>query len=153
MVLSIPRFVKVLKLNDNKYYTDFINKKQCIYSFSNLDSAQECALYAANHKHLYSRYPIISENKHFIELKKTIPGKRKPVKKILEDELCVYEENLEGLIIACSIINLGLIIVDRFDFQINNDNINNNLKYSYVELDKTKEYNHIDFLNSILKYK
>jgi hypothetical protein len=152
MVLSIPKVVKVLKLND-KYYTDFINKKQCIYSFSNLDSAQECALYAANHKHLYNRYPILSENKDLIELKKTIPGRRKPVKKILEDELCIYEEDLEGLIIACNIINLGLIIVDRFDFQINNDNINNNLKYSYVGLGSKIEYNHTDFLNSILKYK
>jgi len=146
----VPKYVRVVK-NHKKYFTKFINGKQCMYSFSNVDSARECSIYLAKYKNMYGSYPFA-----FVFTDETRPKmiethKRMSVSNILNLELNIPEENLDSLIVKCDIANLGLILIDEFNFKILPDgDIQVNFYACDIFSTQRVEYNHVEFLDSLL---
>lgn len=128
------------------YYSNSVNNRPAVYSFSNVRAAQNCCMYLANFKSRYSEYPyLINNNTPIKKLKLLEPYERVPVKYLL-NEFEIEIENSEDLLISCNSINIGLILIDQFNYLF----LDNEINVKFVGCDLlTKdvfEYNYLELI-------
>ena len=124
--------VKIIKHN-GRYFSNYVNNRRSVYSFTDIKPAHTCCMYLANFKSRYSEYPYIINNNTPINVLKLIhPSKRIPVKYVL---------------ISCRSADIGLILIDNFNYSFTDHEIN--IKFLACDLftNEAIHYNHIELIN------
>lgn len=108
-----------LRNKTKNLYTTFINDKQCVYSFLNLESANNCAQFLSDYKHKYNMWPTINNSDEFQKNLIPLPLEtRRSLLDIRVNDLILEEEELENLQSYCIINNVGLLGITFFDFKV-----------------------------------
>ena len=134
--IIVPKNVNVI-IHDRKYYSAIINDRPNVYSFLNKESAIRCSNFLATFKHKYNKFPIIEE-KYFnkVYFKPVSLNKRVSVEHIINTELYIQELDTMELQTKCSMFNIGLVGIEKFDYEIGMNSIN--LNFSLVDLSTDK---------------
>lgn len=107
--VSVPKYVHVIVLHDKKYYSSFIDDRQCVVSFMNDQSAAKCVQFMNEYRDKYSVYPVLGE-----ELRVN-----KQIRTESAHNISLQLMNVEKLQTQCMLFNVGLIGVDNFEYQMN----------------------------------
>jgi len=102
----IPQTIKVIK-NNARYYTSFLGGRQAVYAFADDTQLNKCKMFLETYKERYSTYPPAKN------------GENKIVTRFDEGGVYVVEENTELLQRYCLMYNVGLSIIEKFDFEFN----------------------------------
>jgi len=142
-VITIPRYVKTISVNEKKsrtYYTAIIENKQSIFSFANKTAAADCALFLAHYKSKFNNYPIINKSETIkIDYSDYDKNVNKSIADILSEDIIINEEETAELVDKCGTINLGLVVVHSFGFNDYNNHIDIYFKGSEIEVPE-REY-------------
>lgn len=130
----IPTRLKVIK-NNNRYYTSIFNDKQSIYTFTNINSANNCAMFLSEFKHRYGKWPQITsefakKQEYYEKVQFDMISKedRKPVIEIFGNELLILDEKLEDLQGNCILNNIGLLAITEFKTTVQDEQISMNMR-------------------------
>jgi hypothetical protein len=102
----IKKTLKVLK-NNAKYYTSFLASRQTVYAFEDDTQLNNCKRFLEAYKARYSTYPPANNREY------------KLVTRFDEGGVYVVEENTELLQRYCLMYNVGLSMIEKFDFEFN----------------------------------
>ena len=117
--MNVPQKVYVIK-NKMKFYTNVVDDKHCLYSFTNKRTANMCMNFLANYKHRYNEYPPINHENYVPE----ISMYKKPIQKIISEELQITNETTENMLSMCSWSKLELLVIDSFKYTVTLNNMN-----------------------------
>ena len=111
--IIVPKRIHVI-IHDRNYYSAFMNERQHVYSFVNVDSAKRCSRFLSEFKEKYDVFPMLNDLKSIV-----------PIKKIKDDidEIYIQQVETEELQSKCLTFNIGLIGVTAFDYKIEVDKI------------------------------
>ena len=110
--------IKILT-NRKKFYTSFVHDKPTMYSFMNNKSAFGYKKFLTQYKNMYGTYPCISNNK-------SVPDNS------LDDYISIKETEVKPAQNTCLLLNLGLIGITEFDYELHNDRCN--LEFNAIDL-------------------
>ena len=136
--------LKIIKYN-NKYYSNSVNNRRSVYSFKNIKSAQNCCMYLANFKSRYNQYPyLINYDTPPTDLKLVESYNRTPLNYILVNEISLHSEESGDLLLRCENEDLGLVLVDNFNYFFSDNEISINFIACDLFTKDVFEYNHIE---------
>jgi len=148
---------RLAKNNDRvKYYTSVINQKQSVISFATDYPVRECAYFISMYRNKYGHYPTLNNDKKTINIKNSLNLKKKI--EDLKDDIVILEESSDEIIKKCVLMNLGLVLIHDFNFNLGNNNstlTNIDINFSAQEIDLGSNYlvNYsIEYLNNLLEY-
>ena len=107
--MIIPSYIKVLK-NGSKYYSSFIGGRQHIYSFVNKEPLQKCREFISTYKMYHHKYPPADNS-----------SLRLPTRPEDYDNLYTEVEETADLQRRCLMYNVGLVVVEKFDYKVRRD--------------------------------
>ena len=133
--ITVPNKIKVIK-NGNKYFSSIIEKKRHIYSFADDETLNSCCSFIQTFKKRYKSYPIMNE---------TI------VKRIYNPydhpEIRTDYEATEYMQRMCHMYGVGLVIVDKFDYEFKVKNVDINISIADIlpEIDPVARAEYLNY--------
>ena len=103
--IIVPKWVKVL-VHDKKYYSSFIDGRQCVVSFMNDKSASRCIQFLNEYRDKYSVYPVLGEDLRQSRINQ------------VPHDVFLQTMEIEKLQTQCILFNVGLVGIDNFDYKL-----------------------------------
>jgi len=147
MEFNIPatvRAISIIKGNQKRYYTTYLNNKQSVFGFTNNLSALECTKFLNRYRQKYTGFPTINMDRYIPS-----PDVQELKDNTLYLALKISTEDTEVLIQKCGMSGLGLILISSFDFIEHPDNINCNFTGQQVPINSEPVYS-IETLNELI---
>jgi hypothetical protein len=127
--------VKTICINNKfkRYYTGYVDNKHHLYGFTNDSSINNCIQFLGTYKSRYGNYPDINDSE-YIKIKNNLIDElyREPILSIIEKELIISNEFTSTIIEKCSIMGIGLLLIDNFDFYLTDKKIDINFSASSI---------------------
>jgi len=145
--MDIPATVKTISVIKNKqkrFYTTHINDKQSIFAFTHSSSALECTKFLNKYRQKYTGFPTINMDRYIPS-----PNIQEISDSLVSLQLKITSENTDKLIEKCAMSNLGLILINSFDFIEHADNIDCHFSGQPVEIEYEPIYS-IETLNELI---
>ena len=127
----LPKIIKTISINDKskRYYTGYVEKKHHLYGFTTDSAIDDCIFFLGTYKSRYGKYPDINDSER-IEIKTNLIPQinRQSLLSIIDKELIITDENTEDLIQKCSVMGIGLLLINNFEFNLSDKQID--IKFS-----------------------
>jgi hypothetical protein len=124
--------------NGTRYYSSYLGTRQHVYAFTKDEPLKKCTQFINEYKHTHSKYPPAD---HTCLKMSTLDDEN--------DFIHTDTENLDELQRLCLMFNVGLVIVERFDYEFTPANFTVNVSADEILPDISHE-ERVDLLNYVL---
>jgi hypothetical protein len=135
--ITVPTHITVIK-NGTKYFSSTIENKRHIYAFIDEASLNKCCSFIKTFRKRYKSFPIMEETHVQVAYSPyDFPN------------ISVENENTMEMQRLCYTYGVGLVIVDKFEYEFKVKNIDRNISIADIlpEIDQTMR---VDLLNYAL---